>query len=58
MDAGVIGLETLELNARCCFYWAFMEAVCLASAMSYAYMQGGNEENVSFAIVVYINKWR
>lgn len=40
MYAVVIWLETLELNARCCFYWAFMEAVWLASVMSYAYMQG------------------
>lgn len=34
----VIWLETLELNARCCLYWAFMKAVWLAWVMSYADM--------------------
>lgn len=38
MYAVVILLETLELNARCCLYRAFMKAVWLASVMSYADM--------------------
>lgn len=59
MYAVVIWLETLEMNARCCFYWAFMKSclTCVRNLTAVLHLHAGNEENMLYAIVIYICKY-
>lgn len=59
MYAVVIWLETLEMNARCCFYWAFMKSclTCLSNLTAVLHLHAGNEENLLYALVIYICKY-
>lgn len=53
MYAVVIWLEMLELNARCCFYWAFMKS-CLTRLSDVIHLHAGNEENIICHCYIYL----